>query len=126
MADHQTCPHPFETWTKETNLYSYRCGECNDRPCMDCKRYGDRGFMIPLVSWMTGVCEDCYHIREQRQKIRDNYYRDVRGRESRARIWDEGRAAAPDAANPYAEPGVFESSALEQHEWLRAEAGEPA
>ena len=88
---------------------------------MDCRRYGERGFMIPLVSWMTGTCEDCSRERDQRRKIRDNYFRDMHERTARARIWNEGRAAAPDASNPYAEPGPFETSALKQHEWLRDE-----
>jgi hypothetical protein len=123
MSDtqHSTCPHPRESWVKEESNGSYDCHECKARVCLDCHRYGSTGFMIPLVSWMTGTCEDCSRKREQRMRIRDDYYRDRDRRIGKARVWEEGRSAAADATNPYDEPTYSETIALEQNAWLRDE-----
>ena len=135
MTDYPTCPHDRETFVREDALYSYRCPECKSRVCLDCRRYGNKGFMLPLVSWMTGVCDDCRAERGRRQRIRSDYHLDRERREALARVWDEGSRAALDHAvrnadgitlrldkpNPYAEPTAYERRLLEQHPWLRDE-----
>jgi hypothetical protein len=120
-AEYPTCPHPRETWVREPAVYSSRCPECKNRPCYDCGRYGDKGSMIPLVSWMTGTCDDCYTEQGRRSKIREHYYSDRASREDRQRVWQAGRDADADATNPYDAPSHWEQSLIEQNEWLRAE-----
>ena len=117
------CPHPRETWRKENNVSSYRCDECNAKVCLDCHRYGEKDFMIPLVSWMTGVCDDCYRQREERRQVRKDFD-DSRSRRERLRdAWDAGRAAGPDDTNPHAEPSEYSDECwlLGKHDWLREE-----
>lgn len=117
-AEFAKCPHPRDSWEPETGIYSYRCPECKGRPCLDCRRHGFTGFMIPLVSWMTARCEECLRTIETRQSTRQSYWRDRDSRLGKARIWDEARAADPDAPNPYAEPSASETYTLEQNPWL--------
>ncbi len=118
-TEHKVCPHPRETWVKEPAVYSMRCPDCKARVCTGCRRYGWRDSMIPLVSWMTGTCDTCYSENQRRIKIRDQFEDERRTRETRQRIWDEARAAAADAVNPYAESTPFEQRLLDDNVWLR-------
>lgn len=115
------CPHDRETFVREKALYSYECPTCEARVCLDCRRHGSAGFMIPLVSWMTGLCGDCYDERSRRGRIRKNYWDSREQRERLSKVWSEGRDAGPDAPDPYATPTYYEVTELERHAWLREE-----
>ena len=115
------CPHDVSTLIHEPGLYSSRCPECNARVCTGCKRYGDKGFMIPLVSWMTGTCDDCYRALEQRLRIRDDHRRESERRKALQRAWDAGRVAGPEDTNPHAEPDYSEARLLADNPWLAEE-----
>ena len=121
------CPHDRETFVREKALYSYRCPTCEARVCLDCRRYGWKDAMIPLVDWMTGTCEDCYRQREQRSEVRRSYRNARDHRERLQRAWDEGcqagLAGMPDdhAPNPHDVPTAEETFLIERNEWLRDE-----
>jgi hypothetical protein len=123
VREYPVCPHDRETWERETALYSSRCPECKARVCYDCRRHGWTDAMIPLVSWMSGTCDDCYRERGRRAKIREDLERERSSRVTRARCWGEGfNAATTGASNPYEEPTYREQCLLEQNDWLREEA----
>ena len=129
-----TCPHDRETWEREPALYSSRCNECNGRPCYECHRYGWSDALIPLVSWMTGLCADCYRQGEERAHVRKNYDDANRRRRQLQEAWDAGFEAGstwtpstPNGTpsdpprNPHHEPTYEETYLLEQNDWLRDE-----
>ena len=120
----QTCPHDVSTFVSEPAVYSRRCPECNARVCTSCKRHGWTGGMIPLVSWMTGTCDDCYRELGKRQEIRKQHDRQANRRKSLRSAWDAGRAANLADVNPHAEPTYYETHLLEQNPWLAAEVAE--
>lgn len=115
------CPHDTATFVSEPNLSSMRCLECNARVCRSCKRYGETGFMIPLVSWMTGTCDDCYRDMEKRKEIRKEHQRESQRRKALRAAWDAGRAAGPDDVNPHTEPDYSEARLLADNSWLADE-----